>query len=87
LVNKFYWFIPAALGVMGTTFIFLLSFFISGWYQFGNRYFFDLIPLTFILILIVYHSLPRWFKWSIFSYGLLVSMVGEVAALFFLKMK
>lgn len=57
----------------------LLLFASTGSTQFGNRYFFDVIPILFIITLFVIELVPSWAKVLIVGYGFIVNILGTVA--------
>ncbi len=48
----------------------------TGWQQFGSRYFFDIIPLLFLLSIFIIERVPLFLRYAIFSFGLVVNITG-----------
>lgn len=66
-------FLIAGIHVVG-----LLFFFGTGWVQFGNRYFFDVIPILFLLTLFVSRNIPLPIHVFILFYGIIVNFLGAL---------
>jgi len=60
----------------GTSMFLLLINLGSGWVQFGSRYFLDIIPLTFLLILFPAREIPRYILYIILIYGIVINVLG-----------
>ncbi len=58
--------------------LFLLLFIGTGWYQFGSRYFFDLIPLIFLCAVPAIQKSPRSLLYVFLYYEILISVFGAV---------
>lgn len=58
---------------------FLMLYYATGWMQFGNRYFFDIIPLLFLLILFVLKYIPLPVQIVLLIYGIFVNYMGILA--------
>lgn len=54
----------------------LMMLFCTGWVQFGNRYFFDVIPLLFLFTLFVIQKIRLPILIIIFFYGLIINLLG-----------
>lgn len=63
-------------GVLGINLLSILSNLGSGWMQFGSRYFFDVLPGVFLLILFVLRVIPKPLLWVVLVYGILVNLLG-----------
>lgn len=50
----------------------------TGWYQFGSRYFFDVVPGLFLLILFVVERVNQPLKALLLTYGAFVNLVGAL---------
>ncbi len=61
------------------TLIFLLLYFATGWVQFGSRYFFDIVPLLFLMLIFVLPSIPIYVQLAVLVYGIFVNVYGIVA--------
>ncbi len=59
-----------------TTALLILMYFGTGWTQFGSRYFFDVIPLLFLLLLFVINKVPKLLLFLITFYGTLINIFG-----------
>lgn len=57
----------------------LLMYVGTGWEQFGSRYFFDVIPLMFLMILFVMKDVPLFFQILLVIYGITVNFIGMVS--------
>jgi hypothetical protein len=62
---------------------FLLLFLGTGWYQFGSRYFFDLIPLVFLCSIPVIQRCPKYILFLLLGYGIFINVLG--ITLFYIK--
>ena len=71
-------FLLMAGGVIGLSVVFLMLYFATGWVQFGNRYFFDTIPLLFLLLTFVLNSVPTFFQLLLLCYGIFVNYFGTL---------
>jgi hypothetical protein len=58
---------------------FLMLYFATGWVQFGNRYFFDLIPILFLLLIFILNYIPKSIQLFILAFGIFVNMYGTLA--------
>lgn len=67
--------LSTSLGLMA----FLLLFYATGWVQFGNRYFFDLMPLVFIHLVILLPYVPKSLFYGTIGYGMIVNLLGAIA--------
>jgi len=74
--KKIIFFRNIAIGVTFFTLAVLLSNIGTGWVQFGNRYFFDLIPLLYLSIFFVIKSVPIWLQWGTLIYGVIINAAG-----------
>jgi hypothetical protein len=59
--------------------IFLMLYVSTGASQLGNRYFFDVIPLLFILVLFVIEHLPNSVKVALLFAGFVINILGTFA--------
>lgn len=59
--------------------IFFMCYAWTGYTQLGNRYFFEIIPLFFVLILFVINYVPNVIKFLILFFGLLINIFGVLA--------
>jgi len=57
---------------------FLLLFFGTGWYQFGSRYFLDIIPLIFLCSIPVLRYVPWPLLLCILWYGAIINILGSL---------
>lgn len=85
-IRKSYWqgkkrilFLLFSSTAMLCTVIVLLCYFATGWVQFGNRYFQDIIPLAFLLTLFVIDDIPFWLQLLFFFYGFIINILGLLA--------
>src|SRR5947209_1394505 len=65
-------FLAAASAVVVFSTIFLMFFFAAGWEQFGNRYFFDLVPILFLLLIFILEYVPFSIQLAILLFGMFV---------------
>lgn len=56
----------------------LLTFFGTGWTQFGARYFLDAIPAVMMLSVFLHKYLPKTFLYVLVFYGFVVNYVGSI---------
>src|SRR5262249_22202032 len=61
---------------VGTTIILLMTMMATGWSQFGSRYFFDVIPILFLLTLFAIRNIHIALLIILFIYGLAVNLLG-----------
>jgi hypothetical protein len=66
-------------GVICLGVLLLLLYFATGWNQFGYRYFFDVIPLVFLLLIFILPSIPISIQMVLLGYGLFVNVCGIMA--------
>jgi len=74
-INKF---LLAALAICGVSIIMLMLYFSTGATQFGSRFFFDIIPLIFLLTLFVLKDIPKVFKYIVLFYGFIINFLGTI---------
>jgi hypothetical protein len=72
------WFIVTLGAAMAVNFGIILMNLGTGWYQFGSRYFFDLVPGLFLLILFVVDRVNVPVKVALLAYGTFVNFVGAL---------
>lgn len=60
-----------------TTIFFLLTYISTGWTQFGMRYFFDVTPLLYLLILFVLNDIPVFAQSMLVLYGVVINIIGS----------
>jgi len=70
--------------VVGLNLLLLMLNIGTGWVQFGNRYFFDVIPILFLLVLLVIEEIPTLIQLLALIYGFLINILG---ALLFYQIK
>lgn len=78
-------FIVSAVTIIVGTLTYFSVFFASGWDQLGNRFFFDLIPLVFVLLLFVLKEIPVVVKAVLLGYGIVINMIGLLAFIYTLQ--
>jgi hypothetical protein len=71
-------FISISFVVICLNMLFLLLYMATGYTQFGMRYFFDMIPLLYLLILCVLDHLPKVFIFAIVIYGIVINIMGTL---------
>ncbi len=54
----------------------LLCYVTSGWMQFGNRYFLDVVPLILLLIMVEIENVPYSIQYLLLFYGLFINIFG-----------
>jgi hypothetical protein len=64
---------------IGLSLLLLLLYYATGWVQFGNRYFFDVLPLIFLLLMFILPSVPMLIQMGLLAYGLFVNFYGIMA--------
>lgn len=57
---------------------FLMMYFATGWNQFGSRYFLDVVPLLYLLILFVLNDIPIVVLSIILLYGVSINFLGTL---------
>ncbi len=62
--------------IISLSVVFLMLYFSTGWEQFGNRYFFDVIPLLFLLLIFVLPYVPIPVLLILLYYGFFVNCFG-----------
>ena len=72
-------FLLMAGGVIGLSVVFLVLYFATGWIQFGNRYFFDIVPLLLLLLIFILNYIPRSLQLLLLCYGIFVNFYGTLA--------
>jgi hypothetical protein len=50
----------------------------SGYAQFGYRYFFDVLPLLFLLLMFILPSIPMLIQLGLLAYGIFVNFYGTM---------
>jgi len=50
----------------------------TGWKQFGYRYFFDVLPLVFLLLMFILPSVPISIQLGLLVYGIFVNFYGSM---------
>jgi hypothetical protein len=50
----------------------------SGYAQFGYRYFFDVLPLIFLLLMFILPSIPMSIQMALLGYGIFVNFYGTM---------
>lgn len=61
-----------------TTILMILMFLGTGWFQFGSRYFLDVIPILFLSTLFIIERVPLPLKISILIFGVAVNLIGAL---------
>lgn len=65
--------------ILGLSILSLLLYYATGWSQFGNRYFFDVVPLLFILTIFILKYIPIPLQVVLLLYGVFVNFAGVLA--------
>ena len=65
--------------VIGLNFLFLMFYAGTGGIDFGCRYFFDVIPLIFLLLMFILPSIPIFVQMGLLVYGLFINFSGSMA--------
>lgn len=71
-------FLLLATSVILLTVFTIFTYLATGWYQFGSRYFFDVIPLLFLFTVFIVHKIPVLLKYILFFYGVAVNIIGAL---------
>ena len=79
LNKKFLFFATNAIIVIGFSIFLILSFLGTGWTQFGARYYFDVIPLIYLLVLSVLDRIPKPLVIFVVIYGVTINIMGSIA--------
>jgi hypothetical protein len=66
--------------VLGLNLLGLLFYFATGWKQFGYRYFFDVLPLLFLLLMFILPAIPTPIQMGLLAYGVFVNFYGTMEA-------
>lgn len=72
-------FLGAAGLIVGLNVIFLMLYFATGWVQFGNRYFFDVVPMLFLTLIFILEYIPNSIQLAILLFGIFVNFYGSLA--------
>jgi hypothetical protein len=72
-------FLPLAGIAIGMNILALMLYLASGYAQFGYRYFFDVLPLLFLLLLFILPSIPMLIQMGLLAYGIFVNFYGTMA--------
>ena len=56
----------------------VMLYFATGWIQFGYRYFFDVIPLLFLLLMFIWQYVPFSIQMVLLMWGIMVNFCGVV---------
>jgi hypothetical protein len=72
-------FLAAAGLIVGLNVIFLMLYFATGWVQFGNRYFFDVVPMLFLALIFILEYIPNSVQLAILLFGIFVNFYGSLA--------
>ncbi len=72
-------FLLTAGAVVIISIIFLMLYFATGWVQFGNRYFFDVVPMLFLLLIFILEYVPYSVQLAILLFGIFVNVFGSLA--------
>jgi len=59
--------------------IFLMLYFATGWVQLGNRYFFDVMPILFLMLIFILEYVPRSIQLALLLFGMFVNFYGSLA--------
>jgi hypothetical protein len=54
----------------------VMCYFATGWTQFGYRYFFDVIPLLFLLLIFILRSVPLSIQMALLTCGIVANICG-----------
>ena len=65
--------------VVGLNLLTILLYQSTGSIQFGYRYFFDVVPLLFLLLMFILPSIPIFIQMGLLVYGILVNFYGIMA--------
>jgi hypothetical protein len=65
--------------VIGLNLLSIMLYLATGWFQLGYRYFFDLLPLVFLLLIFILPSIPLIIQMVLLSYGIFVNFYGIIA--------
>jgi hypothetical protein len=71
-------FLPLAGIAIGLNILALMLYLASGYAQFGYRYFFDVLPLLFLLLLFILPSIPMLIQMGLLAYGIFVNFYGTM---------
>jgi hypothetical protein len=61
---------------IGLNLLVLMLYLASGYAQFGYRYFFDVLPLLFLLLMFILPSIPMSIQMGLLGYGIFVNFYG-----------
>ncbi|GCE09698.1 hypothetical protein [Dictyobacter aurantiacus] len=53
-----------------------LLYFNTGWFQFGYRFFVDILPLAFVLAVMGFHTRLRWYEWGLILLSIVINIWG-----------
>ncbi len=56
----------------------VMLYFATGWVQFGYRYFFDMIPLLFLLLMFIWQYVPFSIQMVLLMWGIVVNFCGVI---------
>ncbi|HEY4034444.1 MAG TPA: hypothetical protein VGL94_10830 [Ktedonobacteraceae bacterium] len=56
----------------------VMLYFATGWLQFGYRYFFDALPLLFLLLIFILQYIPFSIQMVLLTWGILVNFCGVI---------
>ena len=71
-------FLPLAGIAIGLNILALMLYLASGYAQFGYRYFFDVLPLLFLLLMFILPSIPILIQLGLLAYGIFVNFYGTM---------
>jgi hypothetical protein len=72
-------FVAIAGSAIGLNLLGLMLYLASGYSQFGYRYFFDVLPLLFLLLIFILPSIPMLIQMGLLAYGIFVNFYGAMA--------
>jgi len=72
-------FLGAVAAIVALCVIFLMLYFATGWVQFGSRYFFDVIPILFLVLMFILEYVPNSVLLALLLFGIFVNAYGTLA--------
>lgn len=74
--TRFKYFLGIATIILVLSLTFLLLYLGTGWTQFGSRYFFDLIPVLYLIALVAIRTNPLPIQLAVVIYGIIINIIG-----------
>lgn len=74
--NRYFLFLAGV--IIAIILLALLFYFATGWTQFGMRFFLDIVPLVYLLLIFIINDIPKYITIPVLIYGCIIQFFGTL---------